>query len=127
MFILWYSWQGKKQIKSPTADKYMLKAISDHIRNLKLYTNLVPCPSWNQNCMFSFNMLPALVKQKIDINMRVFIEAKNYVVCPEFTMGSKFHFSLMENTFFPIHWGNGISHYVWNVNSLIFSNPPILF
>ena len=51
--------------------------------------------------MFLFNMLPALVKQKININTRVFIKAKNSVVCPEFTMGSKFHSNLMEKHIFP--------------------------
>ena len=49
--------------------------------------------------MFLFNMLPALVKQK-NINTRVFIKAKNSVVCPEFTMGSKFHSNLMEKHIF---------------------------
>ena len=54
----------------PPADKYIPKVISDQYKNLKLYINLVPCSLWNQNCIFSFNMLPAYIKHQI-VNISV--------------------------------------------------------
>ena len=77
----------------------MPKVISDHTKNLKLYINLATLFIMKSKS-YVFILHVACLGETANSRLRVFLKAKNYVVCTEFTMGSKFHFSLMENTFF---------------------------
>ena len=112
----------------------MPQVISDHTINVKLYINLALCSSWKiVACkplleVFSFHMLSAWVKhQIIIINIQGFSQGQKFYGMHRVHSGFKIPFFSMANIFFPIRWSNRISHYVWNVNSLILCKLLILF